>query len=68
MQIGHDLKTPLTPLVAILPYVRKKISDPELIELLNISIEDVKTIRRMLTKILELAQMNALYSLLISNR
>jgi PAS domain S-box-containing protein len=63
MQIGHDLKTPLTPLVAILPYVRKKISDPELIDLLNVSIEDVKTIRRMLTKILELARMNALYSL-----
>ncbi len=63
MQIGHDLKTPLTPLVAILPFVRKKITDPELVELLDVSIEDVKTIRRMITKILELAQMNALYSL-----
>lgn len=63
MQIGHDLKTPLTPLVAILPYVLKKTHDPELIDLLSVSIEDVKTIRRMLTKILELAQMNALYSL-----
>ncbi len=63
MQIGHDLKTPLTPLVAILPFVRKKISDPELIELMDVSIEDVKTIRRMITRILELAQMNALYSL-----
>ena len=63
MQIGHDLKTPLTPLVAILPYIRKKISDPEILELLDVSIEDVKAIRKMITTILELAQMNALYSL-----
>ena len=63
MQIGHDLKTPLTPLVAILPYIRKKVTDPELLELLDVSVEDVKSIRKMITTILELAQMNALYSL-----
>jgi PAS domain S-box-containing protein len=63
MQIGHDLKTPLTPLVAILPYIRKKTTDPELTELLDVSIDDVKSIKKMITTILELAQMNALYSL-----
>jgi len=63
MQIGHDLKTPLTPLVAILPYIRKKVSDPEICELLDVSIEDVGTIRKMITTILELAQMNALYTI-----
>ena len=63
MQIGHDLKTPLTPLVAILPYVRKKITDPELGELLDVSIEDVKTIKKMITTVLELAQMNALFTI-----
>ncbi|MDD3573978.1 MAG: PAS domain-containing sensor histidine kinase [Methanospirillum sp.] len=59
--IGHDLKTPLTPLVAILPYIRKKITDPELGELLDNSIEDVTTIRKLVTTILDLAQMNSLY-------
>jgi signal transduction histidine kinase len=59
--IGHDLKTPLTPLVAILPYIRKKIDDPELCELLDNSIEDVATIRKLVTTILDLAQMNSLY-------
>ncbi len=59
--IGHDLKTPLTPLVAILPYIRKKITDPELGELLDNSIEDVATIRKLVTTILDLAQMNSLY-------
>ncbi len=63
MQIGHDLKTPLTPLVAILPYVRKKVADPELEELLDVSIDDVKTIKKMITTILELAQMNALFTI-----
>jgi len=63
MQIGHDLKTPLTPLVAILPYIRKKTADPELCELLDVSIEDVSSIRKMITTVLELAQMNALYTL-----
>ncbi len=61
--IGHDLKTPLTPLVAILPYIRKKITDPELGELLDNSIEDVATIRKLVTTILDLAQMNSLYML-----
>ncbi|NLV26710.1 MAG: PAS domain S-box protein [Methanomicrobiales archaeon] len=59
--IGHDLKTPLTPLVAILPHIRKKISDPEIGELLDNSIEDVGTIRKLVTTILELAKMNSLY-------
>lgn len=59
--IGHDLKTPLTPLVAILPYIRKKVTDPELCELLDNTIEDVSTIRKLVTTILDLAQMNSLY-------
>lgn len=59
--IGHDLKTPLTPLVAILPYIRKKMTDHELCELLDNSIEDVSTIRKLVTTILDLAQMNSLY-------
>ncbi|HWQ67887.1 MAG TPA: PAS domain-containing sensor histidine kinase [Methanospirillum sp.] len=62
MQIGHDLKTPLTPLVAILPYIRKKTIDPELCELLDVSIDDVRTIKKMITTVLDLAQMNALYT------
>lgn len=63
MQIGHDLKTPLTPLVALLPFIRSKETDPELQELLDISITDVKSIKKMITTILELAQMNSLYTL-----
>ncbi|MFH0966783.1 MAG: PAS domain-containing sensor histidine kinase [Methanobacteriota archaeon] len=63
MQIGHDLKTPLTPLVAILPYIRSKETNPELCELLDVSIDDVSTIRKMITTVLELAQMNALYTI-----
>lgn len=63
VQIGHDLKTPLTPLVAILPVIRKRITDPEIGELLDISIEDVQSIKKMITTILELARMNAMYTI-----
>jgi len=59
--IGHDLKTPLTPLVALLPYIRKKITDPELCTTLDMLIEDVTTIRKLITTILDLAKMNCLY-------
>ena len=62
MQIGHDLKTPLTPLVALLPIIRKKITDPEIGELMDISIEDVQAIKKLIATILDLAQMNALYT------
>jgi PAS domain S-box-containing protein len=62
IQIGHDLKTPLTPLVAILPVIRKRITDPEIGELLDISIGDVQSIKKMIETILKLARMNALYT------
>ena len=62
IQIGHDLKTPLTPLVAILPVIRKRVTDPEICELLDVSIEDVSSIKAMISTILDLARMNALYT------
>ncbi len=62
MQIGHDLKTPLTPLVAILPFIRKRIDDPEIGELLDMTIKDVTSIKHLITSVLELARMNTLYT------
>ena len=40
--VSHDLKTPLTPLVAILPLVRTRIEDPEAAEMLDVVIVDGK--------------------------
>lgn len=54
-QIGHDLKTPLTPLIALLPHIRKKTSDPELQELLDVLIMNSQRMKRIISNILLLA-------------
>ncbi|MFH0967170.1 MAG: ATP-binding protein [Methanobacteriota archaeon] len=56
--IGHDLKTPLTPLCALLPYVYKKVDDPHIKEILSILIKDASYIRDHIEKILTLVQVS----------
>ncbi len=63
IQIGHDIRTPLTPLVAILPLLKKRITDPESQKLLDIAISDVQSIKKLVNQILALAQQNSLYTL-----
>jgi len=58
-QIGHDLKTPLTPLLALLPHIRTKVSDPELHELLDILIINARRMKQIVDNILHLASIEA---------
>ncbi|HEC94897.1 MAG TPA: PAS domain S-box protein [Thermoplasmatales archaeon] len=58
-QLGHDLKTPLTPLNALLPIVRERVDDPKLKELLDVSIRNVAYMKNLVTKTLQLARLNA---------
>lgn len=60
-QLGHDLKTPLTPLVALLPRIMKDESDPKLKELLGITVDRVNHMKELVTKTLKLARINSLY-------
>jgi len=60
-QLGHDLKTPLTPLVALLPRIMKEESDPKLKELLGITVDRVYHMKELITKTLKLARINSLY-------
>ena len=61
-QAGHDLKTPLTPIIALLPHIYKKEQDPELRELLAIVMSDAEAMKHLITDILTLAQLNKPYT------
>ncbi len=61
-QAGHDLKTPLTPIIALLPHILKKEQDPELREILTMVISDAAAMKHLITDILTLAKLNTLYT------
>jgi len=58
-QLGHDLKTPLTPLNTLLPLVKQRENDPKIIELLDICIGNVNYMKNLVIKTLELARLNS---------
>ena len=58
-QLGHDLKSPLTPLVTLLPIIEGREKDSELKELLVISIENVNYMKELVIKTLSLARLNS---------
>jgi len=60
-QLGHDLKTPLTPLVALMPGLLQREQDPELRRLLEIAGHNVTYMKDLVQKTLQLARMNSLY-------
>lgn len=60
-QLGHDLKTPLTPLVALMPRIIEREQDPDLRRLLEIAGHNVTYMKDLVQKTLQLARMNSLY-------
>jgi PAS domain S-box-containing protein len=57
-QLGHDLKTPLTPLFALLPLVRRQVSDPKLHRMLDICQASVNQIQGLSSKALDLVRLS----------
>jgi len=57
-QLGHDLKSPLTPLVGLLPYVKECEKDPELKKLLDVANHNVKYMSDLVVKTLHLERLN----------
>lgn len=51
-QLGHDLRTPLTPLVAVLPSLERRISDPQLKEMVRLGNDGVRYIRHLVDRTL----------------
>jgi len=58
-QLGHDLKSPLTPIVNLLPKVIKKLDDPKTMERLEIINRNANYIKNLVTDTLKLAKLNS---------
>lgn len=57
-QIGHDLKTPLTPLRALLPSLIAEEQNPEIREALRVLVRSVHSIQEQTEKILTIAKLS----------
>lgn len=58
-QLGHDLKTPLGPLLNLLPILQKKIPDKDCEKILRVLQRNVQYMRQLVDKTLKLAQLNS---------
>ena len=58
-QLGHDLRTPLTPLVTLLPIMKSLEKDPEIQKYFDVTIESTGYIKDLVQKILLLAKLNS---------
>ncbi|HWQ65718.1 MAG TPA: hybrid sensor histidine kinase/response regulator [Methanospirillum sp.] len=57
INIGHDLRTPLTPLIAILPHLRDQESDPEKLRLLSMLCEGAAKLHSLTEAALKIAHL-----------
>lgn len=48
--LDHDLRTPLTPLAILLPMIRKRVVDPELIKLVDICSKSTASMKKLADK------------------
>ncbi len=58
-QLAHDLRTPLTPLVALLPQAARTVTDPKSRRVLELAIENANHMRALVEKTVDLARLNA---------
>ncbi|MEF8880100.1 MAG: ATP-binding protein [Candidatus Thermoplasmatota archaeon] len=58
-QLGHDLKTPLTPLNTLLPIMKDRVEDEKDRELIETMIQNVNHMKNLVTKTLKLARLNS---------
>ena len=57
-RLGHDLKTPLTPLFVMLPLIRKRLTEPDLIKKIDMCISCAATINNLANKTRMLAHLS----------
>ena len=57
-QLGHDLKTPLTPILSLLPLVRERVHDEDTKRLIDISLRNARYMKNLVVDTLNLAKLN----------
>ena len=57
-QLGHDLKTPLTPMMVLLPILKEKVDTEKDIELFDVIIRNVYFMKDLVNKTIDLAKLN----------
>jgi len=58
-QLGHDLKTPLTPMMILLPILKKEAKSEKSKELFDVVIRNVRYMKELVSKTIELAKLNS---------
>ena len=58
-QLGHDLKTPLTPMMILLPILKKEARSEKSKELFDVVIRNVHYMKDLVSKTIELAKLNS---------
>jgi PAS domain S-box-containing protein len=58
-QLGHDLKTPLTPMMVLLPLLKEKVSSEKDNELFDVVIRNVFFMKDLVNKTVDLAKLNS---------
>jgi len=58
--LGHDLKTPLTPLMSMLPMLQASETDPRRRQMLDLALESARHIHQLSTGVLELLRVSGL--------
>ncbi|MFH0966428.1 MAG: ATP-binding protein, partial [Methanobacteriota archaeon] len=62
-QLAHDLRTPLTPIIGMGPFLMEGISDPDAKELIQIFLSSIQYLQKMTEDILTNAQLNRIDAL-----
>jgi PAS domain S-box-containing protein len=58
-QLGHDLKTPLTPMMVLLPLIRNRVSDEKGQEFLSVIEKNIRFMKDLVNKTVDLAKLNS---------
>ncbi|MDY6833324.1 MAG: PAS domain S-box protein [Chloroflexota bacterium] len=61
-RLGHDLKSPLTPIITLLPIVKRHEVDYEQKEMLDVAVQSAEYMQDLVIKILKLARLDSISS------